>query len=219
MSGGLQLPFEDIYISSLTLSVANQDPSTGMLMKLQANCTRDTEALNWIVEKVRKGKQFAYTCDDHLWRSFPCSGALVFCVDCEKDCSKCPGQSQSFLTRPCSLDFCEGSTAVEEHFSIVSFGVSRTILYPEFTEPISLTSVWQNSTTVSMRVNRPGSLFCLALVESLPLVSTAMIKKLGIRSQLLTNASEPGTASRHSIQLSLMSRVTFFVYHSQSRNR
>lgn len=150
ITNGLKLPFEDIRVSSISINQMNENLRTSATASFYASC-KDEAKVEFMVEKLKKGSQFLQSCNGFNWRMFYCNGKQVLCANCEKSCTICPGRD--FVVKPCGLDNCKTYAA---HFSIVSFGVKKAILYPQFNLPFTISTVGIDSIVVSLNVSTIG---------------------------------------------------------------
>jgi hypothetical protein len=102
---------------------------------------------------------------------------MVMCTNCAKDCSLCPGTA--FVTTPCGLDSCV--TGGTSHSSVISFGISKTIMHPELIGPITPLAVTRSSASVSISLSKVGIVYCIALPQTSSLLSVFTVKSLGVK--------------------------------------
>ena len=88
---GLKLPFDDVEVSAIHVSTANEDLKTGQVMRTSASCSHGV-SVDYMVSKIKSGTQFMLDCEGSTFRQFSCGGHVVFCVDCPRDCNACPGK-------------------------------------------------------------------------------------------------------------------------------
>lgn len=182
---GPNLPFDNVKVSSISLSTSNEDLIKRVITKKNATCT-NTNMVSYMMANIQSRKQFYISCDGHMWRQFSCNGLNILCFDCLKDCSYCPGKS--FGLRPCVSRSCNTDTA---SYSILSYGLKEEKMFPEFLSPIILSDITMFSAIVSLNVSKPGIFYCLPYRGPIGLISVSLIQSQGtyryLQSGTVTN--------------------------------
>ena len=110
-------------------------------------------------------------CDGHKWRIGACSTGPAFCVDCDKVCNACAGDS--FLNNPCR----PGCRWQRASSLIVKWHIAEDILYPEFMPverdgPLMKIVTDTYNATVTFMVTVPGTVYCGARPNGTDIISS-----------------------------------------------
>jgi hypothetical protein len=141
---GLNMPFDDVYVSSIKVYLGYEDLNEMTLMNTSATCS-DATAVRGIVNAIKYSINYDAMCDGHKWRVFSCSSYSSFCIDCKAGCTMCPGSS--FLNSPCKP--CQNLRNNQRaSYSIFSFGTSIIAAFPSFQSPILITTYATNVTVL-----------------------------------------------------------------------
>ena len=81
----LQLPFDHIAFSKISLDVNIMDFDTNIVRNVTAQCS-DAKILQSIVSKLQAGVTSAINCESRQWRVFHCSSRNALCVHCKQSC-------------------------------------------------------------------------------------------------------------------------------------
>lgn len=129
----LNLPFDDIRFTKVTLKVDYFQFDTNANRSVIATCTR-LDSIQAMITSLRKGTTLEVNCNDRTWRVFSCNGNVIFCVNCKRVCvasETCPGRA--FAVNPCST--CGYYTAAS---TVVNFQFGLVKLYPQLRAPIKV---------------------------------------------------------------------------------
>jgi hypothetical protein len=167
-TGALNLPFDFLYISSITLSMDNNAAANAAAVAVQCN---DQRFVSKFVKSLKERRNFVGSCGDHVWRIFKCNYMTTFCVDCEEGCKTCPAQNNLII--PCQT--CK-SHAIS--YAVLNMQTDVFIFYPRFYSIMPEAGDDQYSIKLNLNITREGTVYCGAF-ENLNQISSvySVVKK------------------------------------------
>ena len=176
----LQLPFDNVAFSKLTLDVIIFDFVANVHRNVTAEC-KDAVAIKQIVDNAQKMGTFDINCEQRQWRVFPCNGKSVVCVNCKQTCvatESCPGLNYGVY--PCNT--CKYRAAVSTYFN-AQYTVRS--LYP-LIRALPTVTVQRTSAVINVNVSAAGNIFCAAFRPDTVISTVVDIRKAGVG--LIVNA-------------------------------
>lgn len=170
----LQLPFDNVAFSKLTLDVVIFDFVANVHKNVTAEC-KDATAIKQIVSNMQNKGTFDINCEQRQWRVFPCNGRSVVCVNCKQNCvatEACPGLN--FGVYPCNT--CKYRAAVSTYFN-AQYTVRS--LYP-LIRALPTIIPQRTSASISVNVSAAGNIYCAAFLPGTIISTVLDIRKAGV---------------------------------------
>ena len=168
----LQLPFDDIEITSVTTDIERYSFVTRGYERVAVTCANPAH-VSAIVSNMKSGTPFVALCDDHTWRVYQCNGKNVLCVNCKMSCVKsevCPGTG--LVASPCSA--CQNHAAAG---TVVNVQFNPIKLNPLFYK-VLVVAKHCDSLLVTVNVNKAGYVYCGAFTNGTELRSVVDINQV-----------------------------------------
>jgi hypothetical protein len=175
----LQLPFDDVEFSALTLDTSSYNFVTKTNVSATNTCSSKTQ-LSAIVSALNKKGNYQAACGGVTWNVKQCSGKNILCADCDDACDDaktCSGYGSI-------INACSSCFSLTAAYSVLNAQYALKILYPEF---VSIPTVVpaRDSMTVNVNITTPGTVYCVSLPTTTTVSSVYTIKAAG--SKVIAN--------------------------------
>ena len=183
----LTLPYDFSHYSSLSVTAGAYDFVSSTSLNTTVTCSDQTIVTN-LAFSLANGIGFDQFCDSNRFQVAVCPvDGVVLCINCKKPCQ--PNYCHNPIFRDgIFLSPCTTCTARKSFYEVFDLSFSNEKLFPNFSSPIVL-SAHRNSIEVQASINTAGIVYCVALLPSVNLTESLLVKSLSIAPVI---ASVPG---------------------------
>jgi len=192
IANGLNLPFDDTIISSISIYSATESPDENSLyqdeLRSNQNATcNDVSKVRDLLDGIQTGKQINISCSSSVWKVIHCESYSILCANCSNlgdECHISPATPNRMIMNPCYPKPIKVKTT---GYSVIGFDVEKLDLFPI---PVISSRAFINVTTNSVEFQQkfdtssPGIVYCLPRDKNNKFISTADIVLNG-QSQII----------------------------------